>query len=88
MNEWNWLLFPCRTIGESKGDNSLGFQLYQVGSQGAKEIKWTQQTEDSLQLDWSTKGRYIHDLSSRVMPACDLDLKINRQMIHRFCSRS
>jgi hypothetical protein len=60
MNEWNWLLFPCRTIGESKGDNSLGFHLYQVGSQGAKEIKWTQQTEDSLQLDLSTKGRYIY----------------------------
>jgi hypothetical protein len=40
MNEWNWLLLPCRTIGEIKGDINLGFQL--IGSQGAKEIKWTQ----------------------------------------------
>jgi hypothetical protein len=56
MNGWNWLLLPCRTIGESKGYINLGFQL--IGSQGAKEIKWTQQTEDSPQLDLNIKSGY------------------------------
>ncbi|CAN6229418.1 unnamed protein product [Urochloa humidicola] len=56
-----------------------GFQLYQVGGQGAKEVKWTPKTEDSLRLDLNIKGGY--DLSSRGMQACELDLKINQQMI-------
>ncbi|CAN6236134.1 unnamed protein product [Urochloa humidicola] len=60
-------------------DNNLGFQLYQVGNQGAKEVKWTPKTEDSLRLDLNIKGGY--DLSSRGMKACDLDLKINQQML-------
>ncbi|KAF8651811.1 hypothetical protein HU200_063334 [Digitaria exilis] len=59
-------------------DNNLGFQLYQVGSQEAKEVEWTPKTEDSLRLDLNIKGGY--DLSSRGMQACELDLKIN-QMI-------
>ncbi|CAL5030234.1 unnamed protein product [Urochloa decumbens] len=60
-------------------DNTLGFQLYQVGSQGAKEVKWTPKTEDSLRLDLNIKGGY--DLSSRGMQSCELDLKINQQML-------
>ncbi|RCV35224.1 hypothetical protein SETIT_7G223500v2 [Setaria italica] len=60
-------------------DNNLGFQLYQVGCQGAKEVKWTPKTEDLLQLDLNIKGGY--DLSSRGMQACEVDLKINQQMI-------
>ncbi|OEL32835.1 Myb family transcription factor PHL11 [Dichanthelium oligosanthes] len=60
-------------------DNNLGFQLYQVESQEAKEVKWTPKTEDSLQLDLNIKGRY--DLSSRGMQACELDLKMNQQII-------
>ncbi|CAO2036364.1 unnamed protein product [Urochloa humidicola] len=60
-------------------ENNLGFQLYQVGGQGAKEVKWTPKTEDSLRLDLNIKGGY--DLSSRGMQACELDLKINQQMI-------
>ncbi|CAL5025632.1 unnamed protein product [Urochloa decumbens] len=60
-------------------DSNLGFQLYQVGSQVAKEVKWTPKTEDSLRLDLNIKGGY--DLSSRGMQACELDLKINQQML-------
>ncbi|CAN6240757.1 unnamed protein product [Urochloa humidicola] len=60
-------------------ENNLGFQLYQVGGQGAKEVKWTPKTEDSLRLDLNIKGGY--ELSSRGIQACELDLKINQQMI-------
>jgi small-conductance mechanosensitive channel len=60
-------------------DNNLGFQLYQVGSHEAKEVKWTPKTGDSLRLDLNIKGSY--DPSSRGMQTCELDLKINEQMI-------
>ncbi|WVZ86969.1 hypothetical protein U9M48_033679 [Paspalum notatum var. saurae] len=46
-------------------DNNLGFQLYHVGSQEAKEIKCTSKTEDSLLLELNIKGGY--DISSRGM---------------------
>uniref|UniRef100_A0A0A9DPT0 MYB-CC type transcription factor LHEQLE-containing domain-containing protein n=1 Tax=Arundo donax TaxID=35708 RepID=A0A0A9DPT0_ARUDO len=59
-------------------DNNLGFQLYHVGSQEAKDVKCTPKTEDSLLLDLNIKGGY--DLSSRGMQACELDLKINQQL--------
>uniref|UniRef100_A0A0A9H2R6 Uncharacterized protein n=1 Tax=Arundo donax TaxID=35708 RepID=A0A0A9H2R6_ARUDO len=60
-------------------DNNLGFQLYHVGSQEVEDVKCTPKTEDSLLLDLNIKGGY--DLSSKGMQACELDLKINQQII-------
>ncbi|PAN39894.1 hypothetical protein PAHAL_7G277400 [Panicum hallii] len=65
-----------KTISDDNHKDNLGFQLYQLGSQEAKEGKWTPKTEDSLRLDLNIKGGY--DLSSRGMQACELDLKINQ----------
>ncbi|TVU15897.1 hypothetical protein EJB05_39440, partial [Eragrostis curvula] len=64
---------------DNQKDNHLGFQLYNVGSQEAKDVKCIPKTEDSLLLDLNIKGGY--DLSSRGMQACELDLKINRQIM-------
>ncbi|XP_062184858.1 myb family transcription factor PHL11-like [Phragmites australis] len=58
--------------------NNLGFQLYHVGSQEAKDVKCTPKTEGLLLVDLNIKGGY--DLSSRGMQACELDLKINQQL--------
>jgi len=65
-----------KAISDDNHKDKLGFQLYQLGSQEAKEDKWTPKTEDSLRLDLNIKGGY--DLSSRGMQACELDLKINQ----------
>ena len=65
-----------KAISDDNHKDNLGFQLYQLGSQEAKEDKWTPKTEDSLRLDLNIKGGY--DLSSRGMQACELDLKINQ----------
>ncbi|KAF0892288.1 hypothetical protein E2562_014856 [Oryza meyeriana var. granulata] len=57
--------------------NNLGFQLYHVGSQESKDVKYTPKTEDLLLLDLNIKGGY--ELSSTGMQGCELDLKINQQ---------
>lgn len=67
------------TSDDNHKDNHLNFQLYNVASQEAKDVKCTQKTEDSLLLDLNIKGGY--DLSSRGMQACELDLKINQQIM-------
>lgn len=46
-------------------DNNLDFQLYDVGSQEAKNVRCTPRTEDLLLLDLNIKGG--HDLSSTGM---------------------
>ncbi|RLM73396.1 myb family transcription factor APL-like [Panicum miliaceum] len=65
-----------KAISDDNHKDNLGFQLYQLGSQEAKEDKWTPKTEESLQLDLNIKGGYA--LSSRGMQACELDLKISQ----------
>ena len=69
-----------KSISDDKHkDNHLSFQLYNVGSQEAKDVECTPKTEDSLLLDLNIKGGY--DLSSRGMQACELDLKINQKIM-------
>jgi len=65
-----------KAISDDNHKDNLGFQLYQLGSQEAKEDKWTPKTEESLRLDLNIKGGY--DLSSRGIQPCELDLKINQ----------
>jgi hypothetical protein len=65
--------------GNNHKDNHLSFQLYNAGSQEANDAKCTPETEDSLLLDLNIKGGY--DLSSRRVQACEVDLKINQQIM-------
>lgn len=68
-----------KAMSDENDKDSLGLQLYHLGSQEAKEVKCTPKTEDSLLLDLNIRGGY--DLSSRGMQACELELKINQQIL-------
>ena len=68
-----------KALSDDNDKDNLGFQLYHVGSQEAKEVKCTPKTEDSLLLDLNIKGGY--DLSSRGTQVCELELKINQQIV-------
>ncbi|XP_066349196.1 myb family transcription factor PHL11-like [Miscanthus floridulus] len=45
-----------KALSDDNDKDNLGFQLYHVGSQEAKEVKCTPKTEDSLLLDLNIKG--------------------------------
>ena len=68
-----------KALSDDNDKDNLGFHLYHVGSQEAKEVKCTPKTEDSLLLDLNIKGGY--DLSSRGTQVCELELKINQQIV-------
>lgn len=68
-----------KALSDDNDKDNLDFQLYHIGSQEAKEVKHTPKTEDSLLLDLNIKGGY--DLSSRGTQACELELKINQQIV-------
>ena len=68
-----------KALSDDNDKDNLCFQLYHVGSQEAKEVKCTPKTEDSLLLDLNIKGGY--DFSSRGTQVCELELKINQQIV-------
>lgn len=68
-----------KAMSDNSDKDNLGFQLYHVGNQEAKEVKCKPKHEDSLLLDLNIKGGYGH--SSRGLQACELELKTNQQIV-------